>query len=184
MTLNQKTLDSFLNNRQKDTDSYMKTAAADGIDRRRLSYLGTIHKKCSTKELQIIYACIQEDKAVLVDSGECTKSIEVLASLISGGAKVVATSGIPMVLYVLQSDGYTKIGVAKSITSRLKSLQTANPHKIVLLREYKFATETDARAAETSLHALFSTHKTYGEWFTLTAAHISELDNYITGLIS
>lgn len=70
-------------------------------------------------------------------------------------------------LYILSCDDkkYLKIGVCKeeNIYTRIKNLQTGNPHKINLeFVEYR----PNATKAEKYLHNCFQDYQTEGEWFS------------------
>lgn len=69
------------------------------------------------------------------------------------------------IIYVIQSGDCIKIGKTKDQTSlnkRIKSLQTANPKKLILLRSY----ETEkVSLTEKGLHDRFRKFRLEGEWF-------------------
>jgi hypothetical protein len=66
-------------------------------------------------------------------------------------------------IYVLESDGYFKIGVtARHPRDRIRDMSTGNPHPIVLVAMF----EGDARA-EQLLHTRFRNQRRRGEWFDL-----------------
>lgn len=65
-------------------------------------------------------------------------------------------------VYFIQmgEDGPIKIGRADRPSSRLRELQTGNPHKLRLIGKFKAP-----RDAEPLLHSLFPHHRLEGEWF-------------------
>lgn len=70
------------------------------------------------------------------------------------------------VYFVLNSDSNAiKIGKAKDLQKRLKSLQTVSPTKLQLLKAVQVMSEEEARTLESSLHRKFTTLRITGEWF-------------------
>lgn len=63
-------------------------------------------------------------------------------------------------LYILQCEQYIKIGSTDNIELRLKSLNSANPFKLVLLRHIE---NCGCKEKETQLRFIHYRHK--GEWF-------------------
>jgi len=59
-----------------------------------------------------------------------------------------------------------KIGMAKNVDKRLKSLQTGNPFTLKVWHAYPVETE-DARFLEKDLHSKFRYSRTSGEWFKM-----------------
>jgi|SaaInlLV_10m_DNA_4_1040232.scaffolds.fasta_scaffold22105_3 hypothetical protein len=71
-------------------------------------------------------------------------------------------------LYVLECNGYYKIGITNNITNRLKSLQTGNAHEINVIHiEERYKPEK----AEKYLHQKFSNKRLKGEWFKEVTLH-------------
>lgn len=68
----------------------------------------------------------------------------------------------PTHLYILSDGEKVKIGVTSDIDTRIKSLQTGNPKKIVLLY---IEERTNPTKAETYLHRCFTKQREEGEWF-------------------
>lgn len=66
-------------------------------------------------------------------------------------------------IYFIQSgtDGPIKIGIARDPNGRLRELQTANAHSLVLLALFVGTEET-----ESELHARFASARLEGEWFS------------------
>ena len=67
-------------------------------------------------------------------------------------------------IYLLESSGYYKIGIANDVAARISQLQTGNPNKIELVVCYGFV---NAAPVEAVLHQRFSKRKRLGEWFEL-----------------
>lgn len=65
------------------------------------------------------------------------------------------------VYFVQSMTGEIKIGMATNIKSRLKSLQTANPSKLVLLAHVH-----GGPPQERAYHRQFAAHRLHGEWFS------------------
>ncbi len=72
-------------------------------------------------------------------------------------------------VYLLESDGFYKIGVASEPHGRIRELQTGNPHKINLIANCK--TE-NAHGTEWFIHSILSKFNVQGEWFRLTSTEI------------
>ena len=65
-------------------------------------------------------------------------------------------------VYIIECDGYYKIGRAKDVKRRLKQLQTGTPSTMIVIREY--ATE-QAPKLEAYLHQRLYKRNVRGEWF-------------------
>jgi hypothetical protein len=145
-----------------------KVAEAAGISRQMLSYLRTLQNICSSEEFVIIKKAINKNIAVQTTTGEATKSLEGLVRIVKTGARPIeAEQNTPMIVYLLRSGDSTKIGIAKSISNRIKILQTGNPNTITLLCEFKYSTETECREIEKHLHTRFNAKHIRGEWYDL-----------------
>lgn len=77
-------------------------------------------------------------------------------------------------LYLLESDGYYKIGIANDVQSRIAQLSTGNPHAIGLISCYGF---NNAEIVERAIHQRFAGERQRGEWFRLTGQNIAEFDD-------
>jgi hypothetical protein len=75
-------------------------------------------------------------------------------------------------VYLLECQGFYKIGITRNVVERLKACQTGNPFEIKLVY-YDFCSR--ARTVEGILHALFKDKNVRGEWFKL-----SDKDIYTT----
>lgn len=88
----------------------------------------------------------------------------------------LSSSKAHCVYFILNRDSNAiKIGRAKNIQRRLKSLQTASPIELELLKTINLNSEGQAKGLEGSLHALFWYLRMQGEWFRAEP----ELLNYI-----
>jgi hypothetical protein len=67
-------------------------------------------------------------------------------------------------LYVIQCQGYSKIGIANSVEARMAQLQTGNPYPLLLTDCYEFP---NAGPIEQSLHQRFAAKSHALEWFNL-----------------
>lgn len=88
-----------------------------------------------------------------------------------------------MYLYVIgpNNGSRVKLGFSKNPEQRLKTLQTAQPEKLLLHYKEKF-TEQQIRLYERTLHRELAHHRLSGEWFALTpeeaTLHIKHLKLY------
>jgi hypothetical protein len=73
-------------------------------------------------------------------------------------------------LYFIKSGEFIKIGVAVEICQRMRSLQTGNPNKLILLAEFK-----NCGHMEGDIHFRLSNSSVGGEWFR----HTTEIDSII-----
>ena len=71
-----------------------------------------------------------------------------------------------------------KIGIAKNPQKRLRTFQTANYEKLVILRVIKVANRALAFKLETALHHKFKKYHIRGEWFKLTPTVMEFIENY------
>lgn len=79
-------------------------------------------------------------------------------------------------IYIIEIDGYFKIGRTKDIKKRLVSIKTsnANKEKVVLLLEVPYY-----KSAEKLLHFKFRRKRIKGEWFSLTKEDIEDIRNIL-----
>jgi predicted GIY-YIG superfamily endonuclease len=61
-----------------------------------------------------------------------------------------------------------KIGIAKNVQSRLKSLQTGQHRKLVIAHEIAFSDRCDAYAVECRAHRILKGELMEGEWFAVS----------------
>jgi len=76
-------------------------------------------------------------------------------------------------VYLIQSEaGFCKIGSSKSVITRLKQLQCANPQKLSLIHKFP---SPNAAGAERELHGIFAHRRVRNEWFDLTEQDIIDV---------
>lgn len=76
------------------------------------------------------------------------------------------THEIHFIYFILNQDSNAiKIGHAKNIDRRMKSLQTSSPAKLELLKLIPVQGRMEAKKLELSLHQKFSDIRLTGEWF-------------------
>lgn len=86
--------------------------------------------------------------------------------------------GIYFVYFILNSDSNAiKIGMAKSLERRLKSLQTSSPAKLELLKSVSVASREEAQELEKTLHKQFEDLRLTGEWFKAEASLVQYVDH-------
>lgn len=73
-------------------------------------------------------------------------------------------------LYIIECQGYYKIGVANDVVERMKHLQTGNPFLLNLYCAYEFDKSFEA---ERALHSNFWKQNTVNEWFLLDNRDLS-----------
>lgn len=76
-------------------------------------------------------------------------------------------------IYLIRCDlsGHYKIGIAKSIQSRIRQLQTGQSSTLTLIDSFE---SEYASKIEKTLHNLFSYCRLEGEWFDFSAKEISQ----------
>jgi len=72
------------------------------------------------------------------------------------------------ILYVLSCNDLIKIGITNNIDKRVKTLQTGNPHPIIV--EY-VESRYKPHKAEQYLHRAFHKNRISGEWFKDITVH-------------
>lgn len=107
------------------------------------------------------------------------------AKIITPGNKTISLVGSPIakgsafVYFVFNADSNAiKIGKARDLEKRLRSLQTVSPSKLKLLKATHVTDEKEANLLESSLHRQFAYLRITGEWFKAE----SELLNYLENL--
>jgi hypothetical protein len=74
------------------------------------------------------------------------------------------------VYFILNEDSSAiKIGKAKDISKRIKSLQTSSPAKLRLIKSIQVKSDKEAQELEQSLHKQFQEIRLAGEWFKAEA---------------
>lgn len=71
-------------------------------------------------------------------------------------------------VYFITDGNYVKIGMAASIPSRIKQLQTGNPNRLSVLYLIDVKTQYEAGKIEKEYHKLFANKQKLGEWFDIT----------------
>ena len=178
MTRNQKAVQLFVSCNIKSCNA-KSLAEKHGVDRRDLSYLNAIYSLVSSDCFKFICDAIMSGEYVATDAGERTRSLEMLVRILRNGSNVITKADDQMVLYVVEADSKYKIGVAKSISNRLRLLQTGNPYKLSVYKEYRISTESAARELEKELHSMFNSKRMEGEWFNLMKDDLELLDQYV-----
>ncbi len=79
-------------------------------------------------------------------------------------------------LYLINSGGYTKIGITNDTERRLSELQTANPMEVTLIYSAKVH---DPIKLERYLHYEYNEYNTKMEWFNITKRQINAIQKYI-----
>lgn len=70
-------------------------------------------------------------------------------------------------VYFITDGSYIKIGIAASIPSRVKQLQTGNPNKLSVLYLIDVKSQKEALKIEQQYHNYFSSKRKLGEWFDI-----------------
>ena len=71
-------------------------------------------------------------------------------------------------VYFITDGNYIKIGMAASIPTRVKQLQTGNPNRLSVLYLIDAKTQHEAGKIERKYHELFKHKQKLGEWFDIT----------------
>lgn len=72
-----------------------------------------------------------------------------------------------MYVYLLESAGCYKIGIAENVEKRIRQLQTGNPNKITLKYAYPTKDRDEALRIETKFHAILRRFNKSGEWYQM-----------------
>lgn len=94
---------------------------------------------------------------------ECKQRLE--NTLRYCGMRSFQQQGFKAYIYVIQCQGFVKIGIADNPKKRLSELQVGCPFKLELVRAFA---SRDPRRDEKSLHHSLGKHHERGEWFRLT----------------
>lgn len=96
------------------------------------------------------------------------------SSYLSSRRKPKKMAGVERVYFIKDLiTGNIKIGRAVNPIKRLKSLQTGNPNKLVIV-----TTQEGGEKLENELHRRFAASRIIGEWFSPS----KELEDYISAL--
>lgn len=82
-------------------------------------------------------------------------------------------------LYLIECQGFLKIGVAYDVLRRVAELSTGNPFELKVLAIYGYE---NAQVVEGSLHQRFSTKQVRGEWFSLDENDVRDFHTLCRGL--
>lgn len=87
-------------------------------------------------------------------------------------------------VYFVQSQhgGAIKIGVSDNPEQRLIQLQTAYPHKLVIVKRIECDNRRYADELERSLHDRFQSQRLSGEWFDITIHEVQYEINWALGV--
>ncbi|MGG6294977.1 GIY-YIG nuclease family protein [Leptolyngbya sp. AN02str] len=103
--------------------------------------------------------------------------------LITPGNRTISLDGEKLahqshfIYFVLNEDSNAiKIGRAKDLAKRLKTLQTSSPAKLKLIKSIQVEGSEDAHKLEQSLHKQFHEIRLAGEWFKAEANLLSYID--------
>lgn len=83
--------------------------------------------------------------------------------------------GKPFCVYFITDGEYVKVGITKSLPSRLHQLQIANPKKLTVMFVANAETREDARTIESMIHEEFAIFHSHGEWFGVTEDEIKHI---------
>lgn len=68
-------------------------------------------------------------------------------------------------VYLMTTEQWVKIGVARDPDFRRRQLQSSCPYEIRLVEARAFRTEDEARTIERAMHRLLADFRGHGEWF-------------------
>lgn len=81
--------------------------------------------------------------------------------------KPIEKKSLEQAVYIIGSgDGPIKIGIAMDVEDRVAVLQTGHPHRLYVVRAYRFGAGI-ARKVERYCHEELSRHRCNGEWFDI-----------------
>ena len=155
--------------------NFIKLASHVDMDRRILSQLSTLRYTLPDDEFKYLLNYMRTGTRVCTSSGERTSSLEQLCKIVKAGGSILESSNTQVSVYVLEANGVCKVGVAKSITSRVAGMQTGNPYKIEVVAEFRFHDEKTARDIEAETHRMLNHCRMYGEWFNADKKEIIAL---------
>lgn len=124
-------------------------------------YLFKICEKCKEKKPWSSYGKNKNARYGLARyCKECTKIIGQDYRLRRG----IASAGFSGVVYLfgLKDTDYFKVGITNDVLSRMRALQTANPHEIYLISSFE---SNDCLNVERKIHGLLYSMHVHGEWF-------------------
>lgn len=177
---------------QKDVE-YESLKSDDFLGRQKMTRGFWLQRKNEDGSLEIVVACNRGKaggkKFTVLDRQETVKlsvqkslTIEAVcawvktwaseeAEIITTGGKTISLDGDNLTtteyIYFIHSEASNalKIGRAKNVEKRLKSLQTAHPHELKVIKTFKVKGGKAAKELENSLHQKFDHLRLLGEWF-------------------
>lgn len=75
-------------------------------------------------------------------------------------------------IYLVECEGFVKIGVATNVQARVAGMQTGNPFQLRLLTSFQSDIPFEE---EEAIHELLSSYHVRGEWFKLPDVMITHL---------
>lgn len=78
-------------------------------------------------------------------------------------------------VYLIECDGYFKVGKAASVKARLNQLQTGSPHKMNLIASFK---SKNCSEDEKRIHEILSDFNVRGEWFSIPLEKMASLKEW------
>jgi predicted GIY-YIG superfamily endonuclease len=80
-------------------------------------------------------------------------------------------------LYILESDGFYKIGITNSVERRIKDMSCGNPHEVRLVSKYTLKSKIFAFSVEQRFHKFLRPLNKRNEWYRLDSYLISILQD-------
>ena len=84
-------------------------------------------------------------------------------------------------VYLLESAGFYKIGVAEDLKARISSIQSGTPHEVTIV---DFFPSYHPYEDEQHLHEMWQKYHTRGEWFSLPAQKVKNRKNWFKTIVS
>jgi hypothetical protein len=75
-------------------------------------------------------------------------------------------------LYVMQCEGFHKVGIAANVAQRHAAIQAHNPLPVRVRHTREFSSRLYALMVEAQAHKALVAHRVHGEWFSADYAHI------------
>ena len=138
------------------------------IDRRMITYMTKIFETISNKCFDTMLLKMINNESIIFKDGINTKSIDTISRNVSSLSVVddYTCSDDVTFVYALRSGDYIKIGVAKTVDQRVKTLQTGNPIKIEI-EHLKKTNNVFAYIDEKRLHKKFKKYHIMNEWYKI-----------------
>ena len=138
------------------------------IDRRMITYMTKIFETISNKCFDAMLLKMINNESIIFKDGINTKSIDTISRNVSALSMINDYAHLDDVtfVYALRSGDYIKIGVAKTVDQRVKTLQTGNPIKIEI-EHLKKTNNVFAYIDEKRLHKKFKKYHIMNEWYKI-----------------